>query len=134
MFTIRRNDSFEATLAPGTPHCGMGDGQTKKFNYEAWVTIDDDGLDDDGFVIDNKEFQEYFEQQRVLRHSCEMVCRDAARHFFKRASGRGRQHIHEVCVRIWGLPEKAYAEYMWKKGNSVTGIMPERTRYSRASV
>ncbi len=128
MFTIRRIDKFTTYLVPGTSHCGIGtgknsgDGESVSFTYDAWVKIADQGLDDKGFVIDNKEFKVYFDQQTKTSLSCEMICKNAAKHFFKIAAGNDKRNIpniQEVCVRIWGLPGVAYAEYMWSKEGTI---------------
>lgn len=116
MFTIRRNDEFITRLVDGTPHCGVGTGMVT-FKYEAWVIVADEGLDMNGFVIDNMEFKKYFDTRTTMDHSCEMACMQAGRHFFKLAARKsGGIHILEVCVRIWGLSGIAYAEYLWKRG------------------
>jgi hypothetical protein len=126
MFTIRRTDKFTTYLVPNTTHCGIGngvnsgDGQTVEFTYDAWVCMDDKGLDDSGFVIDNKEFKVFFDTQKRTSLSCERLCYKAAQHFFKIASKskQGMRYVDEVCVKIWGLPGVAYAEYKWTRSDS----------------
>lgn len=117
MFTVRRKGEFTAYLVPGTSHCGIGDGLTKTFSYDAWVCLEDGGLDDRGFVIDNSEFKKFFDRQTRLDISCEALCKAAATHFFKVAavSQERKNFVSEVCVQIWGLPGEAYAEYKWNK-------------------
>jgi hypothetical protein len=117
MFTVRRKGEFTAYLVPGTPHCGIGEGKTKTFTYDAWVCLDDNGLDSRGFVIDNSEFKKYFDGISRLDISCETLCKQAATHLYKMAAVTKprKKYVTEVCVQIWGLPGEAYAEYKWLK-------------------
>lgn len=139
MFKLRRMGWFKPHVDRLPPRCGPIDREDRKlFRYDAWVSVSDDGLDTDRFILDNKVisdwFQDYENSFRVF-NSCEAICEQAAE-IFLRELGPRRRFATEVCVRIWGLPGKAYAEYMWhpkedKKNGKKTEKLPSRTGSGR---
>jgi hypothetical protein len=113
MFTIRRNGEFDAQLI-GSVHCGLTQG-FNRFRYEVEISVDNDGLDNQGFVIDNKAIQEYFDttyRGRPTTRSCEAIARTACEDF-KAMLGDRSKHCARVCIRVFGLPT-AHIEYDWR--------------------
>lgn len=112
MISMTREGVFSTLAVKGTPHCGLKDGEVS-FQYYISLTLDDKGLDSEGFVMDNKFLDDYFKAManKPLTISCESICIEAARHFYRKLSAR-RSHCVRVCVKVWGLPT-AHAEYVW---------------------
>lgn len=113
MFTLRRKGEFDAHLK-GDLHCGMKK-PFNRFQYEVEISVEDKGLDAQGFVLDNQAIQEYFDTtyaDKPTIRSCEAMAK-AATLDFRRMLGLRAKHCVEVCVRIFGIPT-AHVEYMWR--------------------
>lgn len=129
MYTIRRMGKFETRLIEGYSHCSVPtaenpypksckcEGAPRTLEYDAWVTVGEDGLDEQGFVVDNRVFSDFFSGQKEMRISCEQLAKKAAVFLFETVAQtpKRRAAVLEVCVKVWGLPDEAYAEYMWVK-------------------
>lgn len=115
MLKVSRKGEFNV-FCTGDNHCGIQKGYVT-FPYECWVTVSNDALDEQGFVIDNAIFEEFFQNIGTTRLSCEQLCLEGGRFLFSKMKESGREHkIVEICVRIWGIPDLAAAEFLYTPG------------------
>lgn len=77
MYTLKREGEFFCLPKAGCNHCGIDDKQ-RRFKYRYEIRAQDNGLDDAGFVIDNKAPQAWFDAIQVLEDSCEILVQRAA--------------------------------------------------------
>jgi hypothetical protein len=125
MYFLRRKGHFIARLIPSKGHCGIL--PINGFDYEVEICISDDGLDEKGFVINNKEIDLHFQNVKSTRLSCELLACQAARKFVRlihSAHGRANDNcVQHASVKIYGLPNGiAHAEYRWGKGDPTSPI------------
>jgi hypothetical protein len=116
VFTLRREGTFDALLT-GDFHCGLTKG-FNRFKYEVEICVTSDGLDPKGFVVDNREIQQYFDTyygSTPTTRSCETMASTATFAFLNLLGTRSK-HCRRVCVRIYGLPT-AYVEYVFQKSS-----------------
>lgn len=108
-FIQRAKGEFTVMLAPGTPHCGPD--QSDKpipghFSYEVEIDYDSDALDDRGFLLDNKTFQNYFNSLNAngpIEISCEKLCEQAEAALCEMVSPR-RKDCQKIEVKIFPMP------------------------------
>jgi hypothetical protein len=87
----------------GDYHCGLpvGDGKAS-FRYEVLCVA---RLDRFGFVVDNQEIKRWFDSITEVSASCEMLCAHACDQVWAMM-----EKPVGVSVKIWGLPDVAYAK------------------------
>lgn len=108
-FIQRAEGDFTVMLAPHTPHCGPDQADFPipgHFRYEVDVEYDPKALDENGFLLDNLEFKNYFNSLALygpISMSCEKLCESAEEAFCQRLGDR-RKHCHGIKVRLWAMP------------------------------
>lgn len=89
----------------GEFHCGLlADDGKATFEWEVECVAN---LDQKGFVIDNQEIRVWFESIEEISVSCETFCQIAAGVIWKMMA-----RPVGIRVKIWGLPDVAYAEFI----------------------
>lgn len=116
VFFVRREGNFECwwNLPEDTKKCG---GATEhNFRYE--VTIWSDGVDKDGFTLDNDAIASYFikkyEHGKPANDipSCELISAIAAKDFGEILAEHGLTMVRFKCL-VWGSGV-AFAGYEWE--------------------
>lgn len=76
-FTQKANGQFCVPVVPGTPHCGINDESLCSCAYRIALEYDDSALDENGFLLDNTAFREYFAKlaSNPVTVSCENLAR-----------------------------------------------------------
>jgi hypothetical protein len=80
-------------------------------------TVEDESLDEEGFILDNALLQKYWDEAYTKATptglSCERMAHKAAQHFYKliREKGILKQCV-QISVKIWGLPTAAVS-FTW---------------------
>jgi hypothetical protein len=100
-FKQHASGEFDATVVPGTNHCGIDDANGH-FRFE--VDIDFHGsrdpLDDHGFLFDNTDFGRYFSSLPPISVSCERLAEQSAHAFLGMLGDRARC-VKSICVKIF---------------------------------
>ena len=86
----------------GPNHCGPVGESPREFNYEVYAQFLDCSLDSRGMLIDNLDFQRYFDSIGSTRLSCELLARQSAEYFVSLQAG-----CFEITVGLWGIPNRA---------------------------
>jgi hypothetical protein len=99
-FGQHASGEFTCQTVPGTPHCGKIDGPAT-FSYTVDIPFSRgcDVLDAAGFLLDNLDFQRYFDNLPPIAISCENLAKQAASYFCY-ALGDRAVMIDYVSVRI----------------------------------
>lgn len=71
----------------GCCHCGPNHETPKNFHYQVEIHYHDHCLDNDGMLLDNSYFRDWFNGLQVIEHSCEHIARRASQHFISTADG-----------------------------------------------
>lgn len=118
MFQLQVKHRFVAPIAPGSVHCGLDDDPAPR-EYRYQVDIDADGLDGDGFVVDNMAVVRYFERINAVGVSCERLCERAAEELW-------RPNFTRLEVRIHGttFASVSCARYRTARG-TIPSPLPE---------
>ncbi len=105
MFTLRREGKFFGTPT-GCCHCGP-DNEPREYEYAYAITVYNFGLDESGFVLDNRAPEAWFKEHcgEGFSESCELLARTAAYQF---ASMCKRPYQITVCITGF---ETARAEF-----------------------
>lgn len=76
-FTQKANGIFCVPVVPGTPHCGINDESLCSCAYRVSLEYDDTALDQNGFLLDNTAFRDYFASlaSKPITISCENLAR-----------------------------------------------------------
>lgn len=91
---------FTCRVVPGTPHCGKDEG-TGHFRYCVDVTYHNKAaLDDNGFLLDNLDFQRWFDGLGPVSISCEALAIEACKHFEARLGDR-LKYVDLLDVKIY---------------------------------
>lgn len=91
---------FSCEVVVGTPHCGI-DEHRGEFKYIVEIGYSDRrALDDNGFLLDNTTFRDYFKNLDRLVRSCELVAEEACEHFMELLGPRA-QYVTSLSVRIF---------------------------------
>lgn len=88
--------TFSVNVLAGTPHCGLDD-QAAQFRYVVDIAYADGALDHNGFLLDNTDFQRYFDALQPVGISCERLADAVSAHFFAVLADR---HVRSIVVRI----------------------------------
>jgi hypothetical protein len=118
-FTLRREGTFICELS-GSIHCGLL--PINEFRYQAEICVTDNGLDSQGFIMDNADIQKYFDSIGATDLSCELLACNTARHFAGVVLNNSHDCVNSVKVVIWGIPT-SNAEYVWQRGDSLTPMI-----------
>lgn len=100
------------TPVSGPNHCGPDRSSPKTFAFEVQIEYRNPTLTEQGFLIDNLAFDQYFDGIGTVTESCEELARKAAIDFLRMAIGLCPDC--EVRVSIWGIPGKAMVQYLAK--------------------
>jgi hypothetical protein len=75
-FRQTASGSFDFPSVPGTPHCGPDSTPIQHVDYHVTIQYGANPLDENGFLLDNTWFSEYFAQwaNRPVSISCENMC------------------------------------------------------------
>lgn len=119
MFQLQVKHHFVAPIAPGSIHCGLDDDPAPR-EYHYQVDIEADGLDAQGFVVDNMDVVRYFERIASVDVSCERLCERAAEELWL-------PHFTRLEVRIHGtsFASVSCARYRKARGGTIPAPMPE---------
>lgn len=90
---------FSVDVMPGTKHCGINDNRGQ-FRYQVDIDYTGSALDETGFLLDNTDFQRYFQALEPLSISCELFARRCAQHFADCLQSR-IDSVRRVAVRIY---------------------------------
>ncbi len=106
MFIQHATGQFRLNVG-GEWHCGDGP-EPKILTFDVKIEYPDTALNSHGFLIDNLEFQRYFDTIQYSEKSCELLAWQAADHFFKLAN-------HSECrvhcdIKVPGLADIEYVE------------------------
>jgi hypothetical protein len=131
MYNIQANGTFRAFVR-GCCHCGPSKWYDpiwpRQFKYEVWCKVQDDGLDVNGFVINNLAFVEHFRKVRTVRKSCELLSAECVWFFFRLCSDGDKKRIIETGCRIWGR-SGAFAEFV-ALGSQMRNERPPQRLYT----
>jgi hypothetical protein len=115
--------TFKARTIAGTPHCGRIDGDaTFAYTVDIPFRLGCDVLDTSGFLLDNLDFQNYFDSLPAISVSCEQLARQAAHHFCL-ALGDRASMVEYISVRIHPFAG------VWVEGR-VHPVHPKTCHYS----
>jgi len=87
----------------GPYHCGPDHTTPKRFPYKVTIHYHDGALDENGFLLDNTSFREYFNTLGCTSLSCERLCDKAANDLHNATNGRAQR----TAVQIWAIPGHA---------------------------
>lgn len=107
MFIQHATGHFQVAVG-GKWHCGPDNSSPKQLAYEIKIEYPDSALDSHGFLLDNLEFQKYFDSIQYTEDSCELMAWRAADHFFQMASNSACK-VH-ADIKVPGLADIEYEE------------------------
>lgn len=93
----------------GLNHCGPNHDSPKRFKYEVEVVAPDSALSAQGFLLDNLEFDHYFNTLESTELSCEALARQCALHFTNLIN---YERIAVGIYGIFGSERSAKVEYV----------------------
>jgi hypothetical protein len=103
-FKQHASSDFVCTIVKGTPHCGK-DENTGHFRYCVDIVYTSPAaLDANRFLLDNLDFQTYFDGLHDIEVSCEQLAIDACRHFEEKLGDRIR-FVSYIDVKIYPFGE-----------------------------
>lgn len=91
----------------GQYHCGPDHISPKQLVFEVRIEYPDNALDSHGFLVDNLEFHNYFNNLHYTEDSCELVAKKAADYFCGKAPNAIRVHVD---ISVPGLADIEYEE------------------------
>jgi hypothetical protein len=100
---------FSVDIVAGTKHCGLDDSRGH-FRYEVNLCYTGDALDSNRFLLDNTDFQRYFQGLGPIGISCEEVARGACQHF-QASLGERSSECTRVAVKIYPFGD-VYVEHV----------------------
>lgn len=110
MFRQQATGHFTANVS-GPTHCGPDATSPKTYPYEVEIYYTAEAqLDQNGFLLDNLTFDVYFNSIENVDVSCELLAKQAAEYLHSLANAICPSCV--VRVRIWGIPERVYVEYI----------------------
>lgn len=115
-FTQIASGSFEFRTVQGTPHCGVvQDGKPLTLNYLVTVDYPETALDENGFLLDNTWFRDYFANYVGTRISisCERLAVVIAQHICEAIGDRECNRVHVSLT----VPKLATVQYV-RDGNA----------------
>ncbi len=98
-FHQHASGEFSVDVVAGTKHCGLNDSRGQ-FRYQVDISYSDGALDSDNFLLDNTDFQRYFQSLPPISMSCEMFAQVSAEHFMSDLADRSDK-VTRVSVRIY---------------------------------
>lgn len=90
---------FSVDVVPGTKHCGINDSRGQ-FKYQVDIEYTKSALDANQFLLDNTDFQRYFQALAPLDVSCEAFATRCADHFAECLAPR-IDSVRRIAVRIY---------------------------------
>ncbi len=104
-FVQRAQGNFSINVS-GDFHCGPDHTSPKTFPYSVEIHYPASALDENGFLLDNQSFQQYFDGLGHTDLSCERLTMKAATDLHAATNGR----CHSTRVNIWAIPGHAAIE------------------------
>lgn len=97
-YTQHAAGNFSVDVVPGTPHCGV-DNRNVNLRFDVSLEFGVNPLDHNGFLLDNTDFQRYFQDLPPVDYSCETMARQSAEHFMLDS------RVTSAVVRIYPFGE-----------------------------
>ncbi len=104
MYIQRAQGKFTADVT-GPFHCGL-DKSPQTFTYKVEVRWPDSALDEHGFLLDNLEFQRFFDSIGHFTESCELLARRCEQELAGLCGTKG-EHV-SVDIGVPGLADIEY--------------------------
>lgn len=102
-FSQQAKGEFQVEVVKGTHHCGVDD-RRGQFKYEVTVLFHANPLNEYGFLLDNTDFQHYFQNLGPVDISCELLAERSANDFLNLL--KGREHlVKSLQVKIYPFGE-----------------------------
>ena len=108
-FFEQRDSGFFMVEVEGANHCGPNHRSPKRFRYDIQIVYKHDSLDDNGFLLDNLTFKQYFRSIGRTALSCELLARKTAEDFTGQLQGRP---WYRCVVSLWGGRNIAMVRYV----------------------
>lgn len=104
VFAQHAAGDFVVKTVPATSHCGRTSGNGH-FRYCVDINYHSDAaLDEHGFLLDNLDFQDYFDSLSDVKISCERMAQEAVNYFIGKLGPR-ISHAASIAVRIYPFGE-----------------------------
>jgi len=109
--TLRRGGDFDLYVV-GDAHCGLANEQGfVPCSYLLVLCCDAQGLDSDGFLVEQIGIHKYFQELPATRLSCELFCVECCRELFRKVMiENASAKIQGIALTINPKPEGAPGE------------------------
>lgn len=99
----RRDGEFTARIEPDSIYCGLYTTPEITYRFQVELEADDSGLDENGFLVDNRDLERIFTECALVDKSCELLCHHFVEHVL-RLCGDRKPYVRRCTVSLWAHP------------------------------
>ena len=106
-----RDGEFTAAVEPEKIYCGLYNTPEITYKFQVELEADVQGLDEDGFLVDNRDLERVFLECKHVYRSCENLCEKFIDCVLALVGDR-KPYVTKCVVTLWASPTaKVTQEY-----------------------